>query len=36
LGPWLGRRLRGRSSGDGRTAKRPDLLPLATDSAGGR
>ncbi|MFD9539029.1 SGNH/GDSL hydrolase family protein [Streptomyces sp. NPDC060022] len=30
LGPWLGRRLRGRSSGDGRTAKRPELLPLAT------
>ncbi|MFF4421097.1 SGNH/GDSL hydrolase family protein [Streptomyces sp. NPDC001549] len=29
LGPWLGRRLRGRSSGDGRTAKRPALLPLA-------
>lgn len=28
LGPWLGRRLRGRSSGDGRTAKRPELLPL--------
>ncbi|MGW6983017.1 SGNH/GDSL hydrolase family protein [Streptomyces sp. NPDC054932] len=28
LGPWLGRRLRGRSSGDGRTAKRPALLPL--------
>ncbi|MCZ4123728.1 SGNH/GDSL hydrolase family protein [Streptomyces sp. H39-S7] len=28
LGPWLGRRLRGRSSGDGRTAKRPHLLPL--------
>ncbi|MCK1799144.1 SGNH/GDSL hydrolase family protein [Streptomyces sp. XM4193] len=27
LGPWLGRRLRGRSSGDGRTAKRPQLLP---------
>ena len=27
LGPWLGRRLRGRSSGDGRTARRPDLLP---------
>ncbi|MGW6206721.1 SGNH/GDSL hydrolase family protein [Streptomyces sp. NPDC055089] len=27
LGPWLGRRLRGRSSGDGRTAKRPHLLP---------
>ncbi|WP_327260547.1 SGNH/GDSL hydrolase family protein [Streptomyces sp. NBC_01232] len=30
LGPWLGRRLRGRSSGDGRTAKRPALLPLGT------
>lgn len=29
LAPWLLRRLRGRSSGDGRTAKRPDLLPLA-------
>lgn len=28
LGPWIVRRLRGRSSGDGRTAKRPDLLPL--------
>lgn len=28
LGPWLGRRLRGRSSGDGRAAKRPLLLPL--------
>jgi lysophospholipase L1-like esterase len=28
LGPWLGRRLRGRSSGDGRTARRPRLLPL--------
>lgn len=28
LGPWLGRRIRGRSSGDGRTAKRPELLPL--------
>ncbi|MFE3585440.1 SGNH/GDSL hydrolase family protein [Streptomyces vinaceus] len=28
LGPWLGRRLRGRSSGDARTAKRPQLLPL--------
>ncbi|MFC5831941.1 SGNH/GDSL hydrolase family protein [Nonomuraea insulae] len=26
-GPWIGRRLRGRSSGDGRTAKRPDLTP---------
>ncbi|WP_455356298.1 SGNH/GDSL hydrolase family protein [Streptomyces sp. SYSU K217416] len=28
LGPWLGRRLRRRSSGDGRTAKRPQLRPL--------
>jgi lysophospholipase L1-like esterase len=28
LGPWIGRRLRGRSSGDGRTAKRPQLLPF--------
>ncbi|MET8159224.1 SGNH/GDSL hydrolase family protein [Sphaerisporangium sp. NPDC005289] len=28
LGPWLVRRLRGRSSGDGRTAKRPDLHPV--------
>ncbi|MFF9864476.1 SGNH/GDSL hydrolase family protein [Streptomyces sp. NPDC013953] len=27
LGPWIGRRLRGRSSGDGRPAKRPELLP---------
>jgi lysophospholipase L1-like esterase len=25
--PWIGRRLTGRSSGDGRPAKRPDLLP---------
>lgn len=28
LGPWLGRRLRGASSGDGRSAKRPDLRAL--------
>ncbi|MGW0122959.1 SGNH/GDSL hydrolase family protein [Streptomyces sp. NPDC003327] len=28
LGPWLGRRLRGRSSGDGRLAKRPELLAV--------
>ena len=28
LGPWLLRRLRGRSSGDGRTAKRPLLHPV--------
>jgi lysophospholipase L1-like esterase len=27
-GPWLQRRLRGVSSGDGMTPKRPDLLPL--------
>jgi lysophospholipase L1-like esterase len=26
--PWIGRRLRGRSSGDDVTAKRPELLPL--------
>ncbi|MFI8090781.1 SGNH/GDSL hydrolase family protein [Streptomyces sp. NPDC086080] len=31
LGPWLVRRVRGRSSGDGRTAKRPLLLPVRTD-----
>ncbi|MCP2288373.1 GDSL-type esterase/lipase family protein [Nocardia amikacinitolerans] len=28
LAPWVGRRLTGRSSGAGRTAKRPDLLPV--------
>ncbi|WP_280501903.1 SGNH/GDSL hydrolase family protein [Nocardia farcinica] len=28
LGPWLGRRLAGRSSSDGRIAKRPHLLPV--------
>ncbi|MBO1334546.1 SGNH/GDSL hydrolase family protein [Streptomyces sp. VRA16 Mangrove soil] len=33
LGPWLGRRLRGRSSGDGRTARRPDLLPVGAAEA---
>ncbi|MFH8554075.1 SGNH/GDSL hydrolase family protein [Streptomyces celluloflavus] len=27
LVPWVGRRLTGRSSGDGRPAKRPELLP---------
>ncbi|MEV4012918.1 SGNH/GDSL hydrolase family protein [Nonomuraea angiospora] len=27
-GPWIGRRLRGQSSGDGRTAKRPLLTPV--------
>ncbi|RII13853.1 GDSL-like Lipase/Acylhydrolase [Streptomyces sp. YIM 130001] len=28
LGPWLGRRVRGRSSGDDLLAKRPQLLPM--------
>ncbi|MFI6644112.1 SGNH/GDSL hydrolase family protein [Streptomyces sp. NPDC050504] len=28
LVPWIGRRLTGRSSGDGRPAKRPDLAPF--------
>ena len=28
LGPWAVRRVRGRSTGDGRTAKRPDLMPV--------
>ncbi|MDL4820619.1 SGNH/GDSL hydrolase family protein [Actinomadura opuntiae] len=28
MGPWIVRRLRGRSSGDGRTAKRPRLEPV--------
>ncbi|MFJ8165275.1 SGNH/GDSL hydrolase family protein [Streptomyces sp. NPDC096136] len=28
--PWIGRRLTGRSSGDGRPPKRPELLPYAT------
>ncbi|MGW0732084.1 SGNH/GDSL hydrolase family protein [Streptomyces sp. NPDC002851] len=31
LGPWLSRRLRGRSSGTDRTAKRPDLRPVPPD-----
>ncbi|WP_031088238.1 SGNH/GDSL hydrolase family protein [Streptomyces sp. NRRL S-1831] len=29
LGPWLGRRLRGQSSGDRRTAKRPQLMAMS-------
>jgi lysophospholipase L1-like esterase len=33
--PWIGRRLAGRSSGDGRTAKRPELAPAADLSAPG-
>jgi lysophospholipase L1-like esterase len=32
--PWLVRRLRGRSSGDGRVAKRPGLEPIRPESAG--
>lgn len=32
LGPWIGRRLTGRSSGDGRPPKRPDLLPYESRS----
>lgn len=30
--PWIGRRLTGRSSGDGRPPKRPDLLPYEPPS----
>ena len=30
LGPWVARRVTGRSSGDGRLAKRPELLPYET------
>ncbi|MFG3039641.1 SGNH/GDSL hydrolase family protein [Streptomyces sp. NPDC048330] len=33
LGPWIGRRLTGRSSGDGRAPKRPELLPYASQAA---
>lgn len=33
LVPWIGRRLKGRSSGDGRLAKRPDLTPLVPTAA---
>ncbi|QNP67125.1 SGNH/GDSL hydrolase family protein [Streptomyces genisteinicus] len=35
LGPWLRRRLRGGSSGDGRTAKRPELTPVLGAAPGG-
>lgn len=31
--PWIGRRLTGRSSGDGRAPKRATLLPVAVESA---
>ncbi|MFF5253514.1 SGNH/GDSL hydrolase family protein [Streptomyces leeuwenhoekii] len=34
--PWIGRRLTGRSSGDGRPAKRPELLPYEGPLAGAR
>ena len=37
MAPWVVRRVRGRSSGDGRTAKRPTLgpvLPLVREDAG--
>jgi lysophospholipase L1-like esterase len=30
MGPWVWRRIRGRSSGDGRTAKRPNLGPVTS------
>ncbi|MEV0335668.1 SGNH/GDSL hydrolase family protein [Nocardia sp. NPDC050717] len=33
LGPWLLRRLTGRSSGDGRVAKRPQLTPVVPAEA---
>ena len=35
LGPWLVRRLRGRSTGDGRAAKRPDPRPVQPGAARG-
>ena len=34
LGPWIGRRLTGRSSGDTRTAKRPALAPVEANPFG--
>ncbi|MFF1477919.1 SGNH/GDSL hydrolase family protein [Streptomyces sp. NPDC058301] len=36
LAPWIVRRLTGRSSGDGRPAKRPELLPYDTTPPAGR
>lgn len=33
--PWVGRRLTGRSSGDGRSAKRPGLTPVAASAGTG-
>ncbi|MCW2954884.1 MAG: lysophospholipase [Conexibacter sp.] len=35
LVPWIGRRLRGRSSGDGVVAKRPQLTPVAARTRAG-
>ncbi|NUS07612.1 MAG: SGNH/GDSL hydrolase family protein [Nonomuraea sp.] len=35
-GPWIARRVRGRSSGDGRVCKRPVLAPLEDQSTSGR
>ncbi|GAA2812655.1 SGNH/GDSL hydrolase family protein [Streptomyces showdoensis] len=34
LAPWIGRRLTGRSSGDGRAPKRPELLPYEAPAGG--
>ncbi|UFS93142.1 SGNH/GDSL hydrolase family protein [Nocardia huaxiensis] len=36
LGPWFGRRMTGRSSGDGRAAKRPQLAPVRPGVTGPR
>ena len=35
-GPWIYRRIRGRSSGDGRTAKRPQLTPVTHPRSSGQ
>lgn len=35
FGPWIYRRMRGRSSGDGRTAKRPQLIPVTHPASTG-
>jgi hypothetical protein len=32
--PWVARRVRGISTGDGRQPKRPELLPLAAGDMG--
>lgn len=34
-GPWVARRVRGRSSGDGRVCKRPSLAPVGVQSTSG-